>query len=396
MACLNVVAAAVFVTMSGMISYSPLTLRIYDDYSDFVMRLKRLSTVLTVVVMVFFFLIQSWYRFFNQSIYTPRVATETVRTVILPPGAGAFYLVDQLMKDKAAHLSWLARWQAAAFVFFHPLKAGEYQVRPSVSLAQLLEAVAEGQVYLRRLVIMAGWRFEQLYRQLSAAPGLMHYLPNLSHLELMRLLGAYVDSPEGQFFPDTYFYTWGDSDIDILRQAYAKMQHTLKNLIATIPSKYSTTGDFSNQLLIIASLIEKETSCQREKAIMAGVILQRLQRSMPLQLDATVHYSLGTAEMEHLTHHLMRVQSPYNTYLHKGLPPTPIALPGLSSIKAALHPRVTNFLYFVASGNGCHDFSTTYRAHREKIARYFKHQSAKRNTLDFETLHGWILKRGLL
>ena len=360
------------------------------------MRLKRFSTVLTVVVVALFFLFYSWYGFFKQPIYTPGASSATIRTVILPPGAGAFYLVDQLLKDKMAHLPWFARWQAAAFVFFHPLKAGEYQVRPAVSLAQLLAAVADGQVYLRRFVIMAGWRYEQLYRQLITAPGLIHHLPNLSHSELMRLLGAYVDSPEGLFFPDTYFYTWGDSDIDILRQAYAKMQHTLKTVIANHPSKYATAGHLSYRLLIIASLIEKETACQREKAIMAGVILQRLQRSMPLQLDSTVHYSLGAADSVQLTHHQMRVQSPYNTYLHLGLPPTPIAMPGLSSIQAALHPRKTDYLYFVASGNGCHDFSKTYRAHREKIARYFKRRSTQHQTLDFKTLHGWLSMWGLL
>ena len=248
------------------------------------------------------------------------------------------------------------------------LKAGEYAIDQTTTPSQLLENLALARVVQHRFTIVEGWTFQQLRQALDQALSLKHSLQGLNDAAVMQQLGYPNQHPEGQFYPDTYQFILGMTDKAILQRAYQRMQTQLQRAWQQRSSGLDYQTPY--QALIVASLVEKESALSKERQIIAGVILARLKRNMRLQIDPTVIYGLQQNYTGKLTKNDLRRDTPYNTYLHKGLPPTPIAMPGLTSIQAALQPELTSYLYFVSKGDGSHYFSETLSEQNQAIKKY--------------------------
>lgn len=248
------------------------------------------------------------------------------------------------------------------------IKAGEYEIRPGMTARQFLQLIVSGRVVQYSLTIPEGWTFRQIMAAVDANRHLRHTLAGLGDAAIMDRLGHPGQNPEGRFFPDTYRFPAGTRDVDFLNRAYRTMQRILNAewQQRAIGLPYKTPY----QALIMASLIEKETAVPEERSKIAGVFVRRLQRGIKLETDPTVIYAIGPDFNGDITSKDLTLNSPYNTYRHKGLPPSPIAAPGRDSIRAALHPADGNALYFVATGNGRHYFSATLAEHNKAVAKY--------------------------
>ncbi len=247
------------------------------------------------------------------------------------------------------------------------IKAGEYALTPGMTSRDLLAKLVTGDVIVHQIVLIEGWTLAQALEAIQSHPVIKPSLDSADHEGLQSLLGtpAY---PEGMIFPDTYNFNSGMTDSDLLRQAFLKMQEVLA---AEWPGRDDGLPyDSEYDALIMASIIEKETALASERQQIAGVFVRRLQQGMRLQTDPTVIYGMGESYTGDLTRADLRRQTPYNTYLNAGLPPTPIALPGRESIHASLHPNQGDTLYFVARGDGSHQFSSTLEEHERAVQQY--------------------------
>ncbi|MBA3537124.1 MAG: endolytic transglycosylase MltG [Tatlockia sp.] len=244
------------------------------------------------------------------------------------------------------------------------LKAGIYQLKPGETLQQFLHKIESGLVMVKSFRIIEGSNLHKVDANLKVAPYL-HYQD-----KDWEAIKADYKSAEGLLLADTYNYNAGSEAKPLLRLANQKLQDYLaaswRNRSAALP--YNSPYE----LLIAASILEKETSLAEERKIISGVIVNRINKKMPLQMDPTVIYALGENYKGRLSHEDMSINSPYNTYIHRGLPPTPIAMVGKEAIDAAAHPQPSNYLYFVAKGDGGHQFSASYEEQKEAILRYQK------------------------
>ncbi|MDS4015881.1 MAG: endolytic transglycosylase MltG [Candidatus Accumulibacter sp.] len=248
------------------------------------------------------------------------------------------------------------------------IKAGSYELAQGSTMLDLLGKLTRGDVTQAELLIIEGWTFRQLRARLDAHADLQHDTAGLPDSELLTRLGAREAAAEGLFFPDTYLFSKRSSDLDLLARAYRAMQ-------AHLAREWQTRADGlpyrdAYQALIMASIIEKETGRADERSLIAGVFVNRLRQGMLLQTDPTVIYGLGEAFDGNLRKRDLLADTPYNTYTRRGLPPTPIALPGLASLRAALHPAASDALYFVARGDGSSHFSRTLDEHNEAVGRF--------------------------
>lgn len=245
---------------------------------------------------------------------------------------------------------------------------GVYALEPGITVRDFLTKLAVGDDIKHKVSVIEGWTVEQLVDHLHSVDNLVHKLKSVDVRQLMVKLGLPEAHPEGLFFPDTYVYSKGMSDVELLHGAYRQMQqhlaHEWQSRAENLP--YQTPYE----ALIMASIIEKETAVSAERDQIAGVFVRRLQKGMRLQTDPTVIYGLGANFDGDIKYRDLAEVTPYNTYQIKGLPPTPIALPGLASIRAALHPADGDTLYFVSKGDGSHVFSATYAEHRKAVNEY--------------------------
>jgi len=248
------------------------------------------------------------------------------------------------------------------------IKAGSYELAAAPTPLELLDKLTRGDVTQVELRFIEGWTFRQLRAALDAHPGLRHDLQGLPDAEVLRRIGAPEPHPEGLFFPDTYLFSRNTSDLRLLQRAYAAMQqHLAQEWAARDPSvPYRSPYE----ALIMASIVEKETGRAEDRDMVAGALANRLRAGMLLQVDPTVIYGLGEAFDGNLKRGHLQADSPYNTYLRPGLPPTPIAAPGLASLRAALHPAKTQALYYVARGDGSSEFSRTLEEHNRAVRKY--------------------------
>lgn len=248
------------------------------------------------------------------------------------------------------------------------MRAGEYRIQPGTTVAGLLDQFVSGHVLLHSLTLVDGWNFKQVFEAIEHDPDLIHTLQDLTPAEVMSRLGHPGQPPEGMFYPDTYSFSRSTTDVAFLRRAYQGMQQRLDAAWAdrapNLPYKSSYDA------LIMASVIEKETAQPTERTQIAGVFVRRLQKGMKLQSDPTVIYGLGDAYHGDITFKNLRVDTPYNSYTRYGLPPTPICMPALASIQAALHPAPGDALYFVAKGDGTHQFSATLAEQNAAVKKY--------------------------
>lgn len=275
------------------------------------------------------------------------------------------------------HQRQLIRWPRvwrhyARFVDPAPIKVGEYLFSSKESPRSILDALQEGKVVTYDVTLIEGKNFQEVLARLASQKKLVSLLHGKPQEEQLRMLGLDIEHPEGWFYPDTYQYVAGDSDVSILRRAYAKMHELLMKEwpLRDEGLPYETPYD----ALIMASIIEKETAVESERPAIAGVFVRRLQQGMRLQTDPTVIYGLGLLFDGNLTRRHLREDTPYNTYTRHGLPPTPIAMPGVEAIFAALHPLAGDALYFVAKGDGSHHFSRTLAEHNRAVAQYQRYK----------------------
>lgn len=249
------------------------------------------------------------------------------------------------------------------------LKAGEYHLENSITPMQLLAVLSKGgQAPQAKITFIEGKTFKNIRLQLSQHQQIKQTISQLSNKTILTTIGASQTHPEGLFFPDTYFFNPGTTDIEILKRAYQAMQKHLaaswENRAADLPYKNSY------EALIMASIIEKETGKASERAEIGGVFVNRLRIDMRLQTDPTVIYGMGDRFDGNIRRKDLRKDTRYNTYTRYGLPPTPIAMPSLAAIEAALHPAETKSLYFVGKGDGSHAFSNTLAQHNRAVRRY--------------------------
>jgi UPF0755 protein len=268
-----------------------------------------------------------------------------------------------LLKQDWAFI-WLARLQGKSA----QLKAGHYALQRPVSPLELLKIISEGRVVQRQLSIIEGWSFRQLRAALNASPDITHDTLTLTDMEILQHIDAPESHPEGLFFPDTYQFSVGSSDLVILRNAYQAMQQHLQKAWATREADLPLQTPY--QALILASIVEKETGIPDDRAMVAGVFMNRLRKRMLLQTDPTVIYGLGETFDGNLRKRDLLTDTAYNTYTRGGLPPSPIALPGLAALQATLHPAQTDALYFVARGDGSSHFSGNLTEHNRAVNRY--------------------------
>uniref|UniRef100_E6PRG2 Putative Aminodeoxychorismate lyase n=1 Tax=mine drainage metagenome TaxID=410659 RepID=E6PRG2_9ZZZZ len=290
------------------------------------------------------------------------------------PGSTARAAAAQI-RTQGADLSprlfyWLARLSGQGT----QLKAGSYEIEQGTSPWQLLQKMARGDQSLLAVTVPEGWTFAQFLQALNLAPGLDHDAAGLSDAQIMQRIGAPPNMPpEGWFFPDTYLYARNSSELTVLKRAYHAMQRQLTS--AWDAREPGLPLQTPYQALILASVVEKETGSPSDRSKIAGVFINRLRNGMPLQSDPTVIYALGTRYTGALTRKNLQTGSPFNTYVHAGLPPTPIALPGDAALQAVLHPAATQALYFVARGDGSSAFSDTLAEHNAAVDRYILKRS---------------------
>jgi len=279
-------------------------------------------------------------------------------------------LNHELVQRGVIHSDWVLPVYARLNPQAANIKAGDYRIDASTSLPSLMNDITNGKVVVYNITVVEGKTFKDLRASLVQTAGIEHTLNDKTDAQIATLLG--IDgSPEGWFMPETYQFHRGSSDLELLKRMYGEMQRTLEQEWPNRADGLPLANPY--QALILASIIEKETGVASERPQIAGVFVRRLQKDMLLQTDPSVIY--GAADYHgDLTRKHLQTDTPYNTYINKGLPPTPIALPGKASIQAALHPADGDSLYFVADGKGGHTFSATYEEHQQAVARYLKQQ----------------------
>ena len=248
------------------------------------------------------------------------------------------------------------------------LHSGEYRMVPGMNTESLLDLWQKGEVVQYSVTLVEGWTFRQVRAALARQVKLEQTASELSDTELMAKLGHPDVFPEGRFFPDTYRYVRGMTDVELLKQAYNRLDEVLQEEWEKRAADVPYTDAY--QALIMASLVEKETGVPQERGQIAGVFVRRLQQGMLLQTDPTVIYGLGDRYNGKITRALLKEPTPYNTYLISGLPPTPISMVGREAIHAAMHPVAGNSLYFVARGDGSHVFSADLDAHNAAVKEF--------------------------
>ena len=249
------------------------------------------------------------------------------------------------------------------------VKAGEYALTGGLTPATLLDLLVSGRVIEYPLTLVEGWTFRQVLEAVRSHPVLLHTLePQVEPPAVMTAIGFPGEHPEGRFFPDTYLFPRGTTDVQVLARAYQQMTRVLAE-------EWEGRGDglpleTPYEALTLASIVEKETGKAEERPAIAGVFVRRLQKGMLLQTDPTVIYGLGDAFDGNLRRRDLERDTPYNTYVRGGLPPTPICMPGRHALHAVLHPEEGDTLYFVATGDGGHHFSRTLKEHNRAVRRY--------------------------
>lgn len=305
--------------------------------------------------------------FYLQWWITQPLDLKQATTIQVPAGQSLIALANRLQAQGVLNADlWLiyARLNGRTAI-----KAGEYDIEPALTRLALLDKLIAGDVVQYRAQILEGWTYAQTLEYLQSLDFLQVKLAGLSWQAQRQLLGMeWADHPEGWFFPDTYHYQRGDSDVSILVQAHTKQAILLDQLWEDRAPDLPYQVPY--EALIMASIVEKETAIDAEREQIAGVFIRRLKKNMRLQTDPTVIYGMGSRYQGNLRKKDLQNPTPYNTYVIKGLPPTPIALAGARSLYAALHPDAGSSLYFVAKGDGYHQFSDTLEEHNRAVKNY--------------------------
>jgi UPF0755 protein len=301
---------------------------------------------------------------------TPLATGDTPVTVEIPRGQPLSVTARKLAEQGwLEHPRWLAIYARVTRADAR-VRAGEYSIAPGTTPAALLRQFASGVVVQHSITIVEGWTFRELRAALAHESRLRQTLRGKNDDTVMRELGEPDSRPEGLFFPDTYSFLKGTADLEILHEARERMRHELDAAWEERASDLPLASPYD--ALILASIVEKETALAAERSRIAGVFTERLRRGMRLQTDPTVIYGLGAKFDGNLRRSDLEQDGPYNTYTRAGLPPTPIALPGAGSLRAATRPEERGELFFVATGrgDGSHTFSKTNAEHERAVAEF--------------------------
>jgi UPF0755 protein len=295
----------------------------------------------------------------------------------VPPGASLRGVLNELAAQQGVRHPRLVEWYARYEYRGLPMtQVGTYLIPAHITPLELLEQLRNGRVVFEQFTVIEGWNFAQLRHALAASKTLLHAWIKLSDAQLMSELGQPGLHPEGQFFPDTYRFAEGTPDSRIYQLAYERMQQELASAWAQRDADIQLQNP--QELLTFASIVEKETARQDERGKVAAVFANRLRLGMRLQSDPTVIYGIGASYDGDIRSRDLTTDTPYNSYTRAGLPPTPIALPGAESLRAAAHPEHTDALFFVATGNGdgSHHFSATLAEHNAAVQRFLQRMRA--------------------
>lgn len=308
------------------------------------------------------------YRDYAAFLATPVSASQWPIELTIAPGANFSQLVDDLYSRRIIDNQYYLHWYAHQHAMTQRIKAGRYIFQQGATPLSMLRKIIDGKVVQHTFTIVEGWTFRQMLAALHRHEYIDKQLTTQSDAQIAALLSLPAPHPEGQFLPDTYAFPDGASDIQFLSRAsralyrYLDEQWSWRAVGLPLESSY--------EALILASIVEKETAVAHERPIIAGVFTRRLQKRMRLQTDPTVIYGLGEKFDGDIRFKDLKTDTPYNTYTRHGLPPTPIALPGRAAIEAVLHPAGGDSLYFVAKGDGSHQFSATLKEHNDAVRRY--------------------------
>ena len=303
--------------------------------------------------------------YFKDYANKPLSANESEMQLVIEPGMN-FKQITQKLIDLGV-INETLPWQVFGRLSgsSHSIKAGEYTIRGNLSPIQLLNKLIKGDTIQFSLTVIEGWTFNQLWDAVLSHEKIKQTAT--SKEELLEELNI-TQHPEGWFYPDTYHFPANTTNVEFFKRAYEYMQNVLDEEWSGRTE--DTPLKSAEEALILASIVEKETSVEEERNLVAAVFVTRLKRDMRLQTDPTVIYGMGDSYNGNIRRQDLKTDTPYNTYVHKGLPPTPIALPSRASIAAALHPADTEAVFFVSKGDGTHHFSETYEEHREAVVKY--------------------------
>ncbi|MEI6333127.1 MAG: endolytic transglycosylase MltG [Methylococcaceae bacterium] len=367
------------------------------------MAFKIIAGVLLTLIIV-----SGWaWRDFKSALITPAVVGKPV-VIEINKGDSFNQIIDKLLVQNVDIKPLWFKVLAVSENAVKKLKTGEYELASGLTLPEILAVFVQGKTKQYAITFPEGWSFKEIVLEIKNNPNLEHALPQVDYNALMFQWGADVkqpaiapgialdncamgcstspvpgvvppasmQSPEGLFFPDTYFFEKHTTDVALLKRAYDKMQLVLKQEWQDKAEALPFTTPY--EALILASIVEKETAVTTERPLIAGVFIRRLQTDMLLQTDPTVIYGMGDSYQGDIAYKDLKAATPYNTYIIKGLPPTPIAMPGRDAIYAVLHPHNSNSLYFVARGDGTHQFSATLKDHNLAVNNFQRKKNAPR------------------
>lgn len=328
------------------------------------MRTFKIALLLVILAFIGTIVGASWF-----TVRHLPMRSETV-TFSIPPGSSlraAAQIIENAGVDMPAwQFELLGRIKGRS----SKIKAGSYEIESGLTAMGLIDKLTRGDVLFSELILVEGKNFRQLRAALNEHPDLSHDSLKLSDLQILKSIGAKETHPEGLFFPDTYLFDKGGSDLDVLRRAYKAMQPKIADAWAKRESTTPLKSPY--ELLILASIVEKETGLAADRPQVAAVFVNRLRRNMLMQSDPTVIYGIGDKFDGNLRKVDLITDTPWNTYTRVGLPPTPIAAPGVASLLAAAKPPPSDMLYFVARGDGSSEFSASLDEHNAAVAKYQK------------------------
>lgn len=290
--------------------------------------------------------------------------------VTIRPHSSTRSVSEQLEAGGVPINHWLFELLARGLRMTTALKSGNYEFSNGVTPYQALLKIARGDVNQFAITVVEGWTFAHMRAEMNNSPALEHDSASMSDADVLKAIGASETQAEGLFFPDTYLFDKGESDLAVFKRAYKEAQDRLAQAWSARSPDLVVASPY--EALIMASLVEKETGVQADRGLVAAVFANRIRKGMPLQTDPSVIYGLGAAYDGRLHKRDLQTDTPYNTYLHAGLPPTPIALPGMPSLMAAVNPAQSHALYFVSRGDGHSEFSESLGEHNRAVDKYIR------------------------
>lgn len=328
-----------------------------------------LLAVAALLVLIALLLISAWRVLFMAM----PLSEETI--FVVEPGSSLSRIASRLEAQghllSALPMVALARWRGVSAA----IQAGEYSLSPGMTPAQLLNKMVSGEQVQHRITLVEGWSFQQALDALWQQEQIQARLRGMDRAEIAAAMGLKVQDPEGMLFPDTYFYTGGSSDLELLQRAHSRLLKVLDRAWNSRAAALPLQSPY--EALVLASIIEKESGDNSERGHIAGVFIRRLELGMRLQSDPTVIYGVGDSFAGDLTSEHLRTTTAYNTYRVGGLPPTPIALAGREAIEASLNPLPSDYLYFVSRGDGSHVFSSSLDEHNAAVNRFQRRQEGQ-------------------